>query len=285
MFMTNQEFFNRSLKIMLLILFLFDWRSVVSAETLQELMQKGDEKFQQQKYKEAIVFYEKAVGINPDFAPAYDALGDAHFFSGHKIDQVLWFYQTALQIDPHMAEAYSDMCRAYVQSSQFKPAESSCLKALTIDPNQVGAKFNLGWVYLGSGEAQKSVKYFTEVSQVLKIPLVYYGLGQAYATGGQNAMALEMITKLRDMGSSDWAIKLEQTIDLLLKQQEERKAMAEEEAGLKNGAEAHPNATFSTSVDGQLLQTQSQAPASPAADPDGQMQIRLKGKLYPLEEQ
>ncbi len=285
MFMTNREFFNRFLKIMLLILFLFDWRAAASAETLQELMQKGDESFQQQKYKEAIVFYEKAVEINPDFAPAYDALGDAHFFSGHKIDQVLWFYQTALQIDPHMAEAYSDMCRAYVQNSQFKPAESSCLKALAIDPNQVGAKFNLGWVYLGTRDAQKSIQCFTEVSQVLKIPLVYYGLGQAYATGGQNAMALEMITKLRDMGSSDWAIKLEQTIDILLKQQEERKAMAEEAANSKNGAAAHPNATSPTSVAGQPSQAQSQATNSSTPGSIGQMQIRLKGKLYPLEEQ
>ena len=61
------------------------------------------------RFDEAIVHFQRAVEIKPDFAEAYNNLANALARSG-QVDAAIVQYQKALEINPDNAGAHNNLC-------------------------------------------------------------------------------------------------------------------------------------------------------------------------------
>lgn len=197
--------------IFITFLFLFAGKGEAAlAPEAQDLFKKGFQAYQDGQYGTAIWHYEKVVDIDPNFAPVYNMLGLAHQKNGAPLSDVVWYFRVASDIDPRNEEAYENLCRFYYQARQFRECEAACKKLLELNPGAGSAKMQLAWNYLvGLRQPAEAIHYFKEVSIFVKEPVVYFGLGMAYAQNEDYAEALEMITKLRSMGADEFAVQLE----------------------------------------------------------------------------
>jgi tetratricopeptide (TPR) repeat protein len=196
---------------MVVMLVLFP--AAVFAQTLRDYYEKGEAEYQRGNYQKAIQEYEKAVELDPNFAPLYNALGLAHQAMQDKLADVIWFFKVAVDIDPQYADAYHNMCRAYYQAGKHNEAEQSCRKAMAINPDMLSAKLSLAWIYLvGKQQPADAVSYFNQVLGKIQSPMIYFGLGLAYAQSGDRARVLEVITVLRNQGENNLATQLERSI-------------------------------------------------------------------------
>lgn len=201
---------NRKWQMLLFIMLNLAIGFSVSAETIKEFYQQGQEAYNQGEFQKAIDLFEKAVEIDSNFAPAYNALGLAHKEINTDLFELVWLFKTATEIDPNYAEAYDNLGKAYYGLGQFDKAEESCLKALSLSPNMMSSKLSLGWIYLlGKSNPPEAINYFKQVLGKNKIAYAYYGLGIAYFMNGDKINVLETITTLRAMGKEDLALHLE----------------------------------------------------------------------------
>lgn len=235
-----------------------------------DVFRKGDQAFQAGDYQKAIEYYEQAVKINPDSAPAYNALGLAHHAQKDKLTNVVWFFHVALDIDPLYTDAESNLCRVYYEHGLFEEAEQSCLKALALDPNYGPVQLSLAWVYLiGKKMPDKAIVYFDEALKKTRSPVVYFGRGIAYGEIGESGKVIETITLLREMGSEEFASQLENSLrtSTMPSTNPETLTMPERQTGtlVPSGQD--------------VVEPPSQEEKS--QDVSGAMRIRLRGKLGP----
>ena len=198
---------------MITVVMVFVFPVVVVGQTLRDYYEKGEAEYQRGNYQKAIKEYEKAVDLDPNFAPVYNALGLAHQALQDKLADVIWFFKVAVDIDPQYADAYHNMCRAYYQAGKHNEAEKACRNAMAVNPDFLSAKLSLAWIYLvGKQQPADAVFYFNQVLEKIQSPMIYFGLGLAYAQSGDRARVLEVITVLRNQGENNLATQLERSI-------------------------------------------------------------------------
>jgi tetratricopeptide (TPR) repeat protein len=193
--------------------FLILSQGTVFGQALRDFYERGEAEYKRGNYQKAVQEYEKAVEVDPNFAPAYNALGLAHQAMQDKLSDVLWFFKVAVDIDPQYADAYHNMCRAYYQAGKHNEAEQSCRKALEVNSDMLSAKLSLAWIYLvGKQQPADAVLYFNQVLGKIQSPMIYFGLGLAYAQSGDRPRVLEVITVLRNQGENNLATQLERSM-------------------------------------------------------------------------
>lgn len=103
----------------------------------------------QEKYNEAIEFFEKALKMNGDFSAARtDSLAAYHLWASQcieddKVDEAITILSRALKQFPSSRVIYYDMGTAYDISGQYEKAMEQYRKALEIEPSFVAAKGNI----------------------------------------------------------------------------------------------------------------------------------------------
>lgn len=122
----------------------------------------------QEKYNEAVKYYEKALNVNQDFAPGYLGRGRARLAEGQdSTKNIRGDFLKALEKDPYMGEAYLE----------------------------------IGFLDLDSGDAETALTYLQQADVLLpSSQLVSYGLARGYAQLDEtdNALALAEETIRRD---------------------------------------------------------------------------------------
>src|SRR5208282_2762476 len=114
---------------------------------------------------------------------------------------------------PKMAQAYDNLGRIYYSRQDVDHAQEYFEKALKLDPNISNAQLCLAWInLLIRSRPMTAIKYFKMVLTVSQDPKIYYGMGQAYFASNQRTEAMDMITKLHDMGEEDMATRLEKSM-------------------------------------------------------------------------
>ncbi len=249
------------------VFFLFFGKMCFAQNTASELFDLGQTAENQGDKAKAIDFYEKSIESDADFAPAYSALATIYLDQNENMDDVVWLFSQAADLEPQNATHYTNMCRAYFQFQKHDWAEAACLKALSIDPNAMGAKMTLAWVYLfGKAQPADAVKYFKQIIEKVPNPKFYYGLGLAYAGSNEQANALDIITTLRSMGEETLASQLEK--------------MMRTSSG---SVAAMPTAMTNVNIrPSQIVSDKPLLPVSPpSSDPQsaGKIRIQLKARL------
>jgi TolB-like protein/DNA-binding winged helix-turn-helix (wHTH) protein/Tfp pilus assembly protein PilF len=96
----------------------------------------------------AVPHLDRAIQLDPNFAAAYAALGEAWSMQGvwgpygasrEAYAKALYYSQKAVSLDPASAEAYASLGHSLMQNRQWKNAETALRRAIELDPNNLEA--------------------------------------------------------------------------------------------------------------------------------------------------
>jgi tetratricopeptide (TPR) repeat protein len=144
---------------------------------------------------EAMVHFQIALQIKPDFADAHDNLGNALLQKGN-VDEAIVHYQTALQIKPDYADAHNNLGNALLQKGNVDEAIVQYQTALQIKPASAEACYNLGNALLQKGNVDEAIVHFQKALQINPDDSdACYHLGNALLQKGNVAEAITRYQK------------------------------------------------------------------------------------------
>jgi len=114
---------------------------------------------------EAMVHYQMALEIKPDFAEAHNNLGNFLFQKG-SVDEAMVHYQMALEIKPDYAEAHYNLGYALLKMGNVDEAIAHFQKALQIKPDYAEAHNNLGYALIQKGSVDEAIPHFQKALQI-----------------------------------------------------------------------------------------------------------------------
>lgn len=95
------------------------------------------------KFSEAEELYRKAIELNPNYAYAYNNLGNI-LSNLERYDEAEGFYRKAIDLDPNYALAYYNLGIILKSLNRYSEAETTYRKAIELDPNDALTYNNLG---------------------------------------------------------------------------------------------------------------------------------------------
>ncbi len=123
--------------------------------------------------EKAIELFQKAIELDPGYALAYAALGDAYSmrwlnygYPREWADEALKMSQKAISLDPSLAEGYKAL--GLVQESTGKVSEGleSYLKAVDLNPSYAPAVANIGGIYFRLGKYDEALKWTRKAAEL-----------------------------------------------------------------------------------------------------------------------
>jgi tetratricopeptide (TPR) repeat protein len=145
---------------------------------------------------EAIVHFQRALQIKPDYVKAYNNLGNALFKKGN-VDEAIAQFQKALQIKPEdaeihknlavaLAKAHGNYANTLVQMGRDDEAIVEFRKALELFPDFADARHDLAVILLHKGQVDEAIAQFREIwKQYPDEAMASFDLGNAYFQKGQ----------------------------------------------------------------------------------------------------
>jgi large repetitive protein len=113
----------------------------MTSNDVSVLNDKGDALYNQEKYEEAITYYDKALAIDPNYVYALNGKGNAIAVLG-KYEEAITYYDKALAIDPNYSDALNNKGITLADLGKYEEAITYYDKALAIDPNHDLAREN-----------------------------------------------------------------------------------------------------------------------------------------------
>jgi tetratricopeptide (TPR) repeat protein len=247
------------------------------AQAIKDLFEGAAKAFHEGNYEKAIADYERIIEMEPNFAPAYNALGLAMKVRGEANDDVIFYFKKAIELDPNFLPSYDNLGKLYYSNGNIDAAEENFKKGLALDPENESLILSLGWIdLLGRNDAESANKHFTKIINKSGSAMAYFGHGICLMSDNKRMEVMEIVTKLRGMSQEGLARDLETML------RENRSLLRTELPNassirtVKNENAAKPAAP-SKPASGQ------EKPKSPESlseyDEDGQLRVRLLDKL------
>jgi tetratricopeptide (TPR) repeat protein len=150
-------------------------------------------------YDNAVVQFEKALAIDPNYAKAHNNLGLVYYAKG-MFDEANAQFKNALTINPNLAEAYNNLGLVCYTKGMYDNAVVQFEKALAIDPNYANSHNNLGLVYYTKGMFDEAIAQFEKALAINpnyasthnNIGLAYYKKGNYIVAKGHFDKALKL---------------------------------------------------------------------------------------------
>ena len=149
----------------------------------------------QGKLEEAIEAYNKALSIKPEYADAYNNIGNALQLKG-KLEEAIQAYKKALSIKPEYAEAYYNM--GVVLQELVKPEEAieTYNKALSIKPDYAKAYNNMGIILKDQGKLDEAIESNNKALSIKPdFAEAYNNMGNALQEQGKLEKAMKAFKK------------------------------------------------------------------------------------------
>jgi len=102
------------------------------------------------EYDKAIKLYQECIKIKPNYAGAYTNLGNA-LNKTKRHEEAIYFHKTAIALDAKSANHFSNCASAYKNLGRFDKAKNLYEKAISLEPSHVNAHFDLATVLLQTG--------------------------------------------------------------------------------------------------------------------------------------
>jgi tetratricopeptide (TPR) repeat protein len=160
------------------------------------------------QYKEAAEAYRQAIKLDPyNAADAQYALGLALRDWG-RTDEEIQAYKQAIRLKPDYASAYERLGQAYLRAKRFTEAAETFRQLMVLKPGEAGAPNNLGEAYLGMNRFNEAVDSFRQAIRLNPaLGRAYFNLGKAYLALGNRDAAMEQYNLLQTL-DANWAEKL-----------------------------------------------------------------------------
>lgn len=137
------------------------------------------------KAAEAAAHYERAIQIQPDYAPAYNNLGVLQRSMG-KVDQAIATYQRALSLKGDYPDAHYNLANALLQQNRAQEAADHFKIALQSIPDSAGAANNLGIALAAQAKPEDAVAAFrAAVAAEPNSAIAHRNLADALSSAGQ----------------------------------------------------------------------------------------------------
>ncbi len=210
------------------------------------LLQKGD-------VDEAIVHYQKALQITPDYSEACCNLGTALLQKGD-VDEAIVHYQKALQITPDFAKAHNNLGNAFQKKGRLGEAIEQFNHALEIDPAFAIARYNLGNTLLQKGQVAEAMEQFQKALEIQPAyPEADNNLGVALMRSGRGDEAIQWFQKALEI-NPDYAEAHDNLANMLVVQGKLDEAIGHYQKTIQlnpDYADAHNNLGMALGMKGQ----------------------------------
>ena len=141
-------------------------------------------------YQQAILDYDKATKINPNYAEAYYNRGAVYGILGNN-RQAIEDYDKAIEINPNYAEAHYDRGVVYGILGNNGQAIEDFDKAIEINPEYAEAYNNRGIAYGKAGDQRRAIADYDRAIQISpRFALAYRNRGAAYGELGDQRQAI-----------------------------------------------------------------------------------------------
>ena len=141
----------------------------------------------ERRYDEAITHYQRAIGLRPDYAPAYNNLASALNSLGRTGDAIA-AYQDALRLQPDYPEAHYNLGNALLAAGKRDEAAAHFQAALPSMAGSADVHNNLGIALMAEGKATDAIGEFRKAVELEPDSArAQRNLGDALATTGARA--------------------------------------------------------------------------------------------------
>ncbi len=155
--------------------------------------------YRQGKFAQALLDFNKAIYINPDFAEGYNNRSVLYALKGNFI-QALSDSNKAIKLDPHYADAYYNRGNTYNNHHDFNRAMSDYSKAIEISPDFAGAYYNRASVYESQGDFVQAISDYSKAIEINPaFAMAYYNRGIIYVKQENLTKAISDYTKAVDI--------------------------------------------------------------------------------------
>jgi tetratricopeptide (TPR) repeat protein len=151
----------------------------LDSQKVKDLVNKGNEFFNQGKYEEAIGYYDEALALKPENSEALFNKGTALCQLG-KLREAISFFDKVLEINPQDWEALHNKGNALLNLSCFNESLECYNRALEINPEDAETIYNKGNLLLHLGRFEEAAKLFDE-ALVLNPQMAEASLNKALA--------------------------------------------------------------------------------------------------------
>lgn len=151
----------------------------------------------------AIPLYEKAIELNPQLSVAYNNLGNIYCVKG-EIDKAISFFEKAVELDPKYSEAYNGLGNAYQEKGDIDKAIPQYEKAIELNPNYSEAYNDMGLAYYHQGNLDKAIPSIEKAIDLNpEDASAYFNLGLAYKKKGDLDKAIQYFEKAIQLDPTD----------------------------------------------------------------------------------
>ena len=122
----------------------------------------------QNKFDEAIGYYEKGIKIDPSFALIYNNLGLLHrnLNTGESIKKAEYFYKKSISLNQNIAEPYNNLGNLLSSLTKYEDAEDCYRKAILVNSQFSQSYFNLGTLFLATGKINDAKINFNKAIEI-----------------------------------------------------------------------------------------------------------------------
>jgi tetratricopeptide (TPR) repeat protein len=203
-------------------------------------MNLGDALARNGRFDYAMVHYDEAIRLQPNFADAYYNRGSVLLARG-RIDEAIADLEKTLQIQPNDADAHTTLGNAFLRKGSPQEAIARYKEASALAPEDPHSRNNIAWVLATISDASlrngsRAVEFAEQAVQLSdgREPRFMRTLAAAYAEIGRFSEALAVAQQAAVMasmqGKADVANRLKKDLVLYRERQPIR------DPGLTNGS-------------------------------------------------
>ena len=160
-------------------------KSPITAATAH--LRIGNVYLTQKQYERAIAAYQRAVTLNPEYAEAYNHLGEA-LGQSRQYSRALQAFNQAVAIDPKLLRARYNIGITYDRLGNFKYSEFVFRTLIRDHPDYDPAYDGLAVALSKSGRAKEAIPFHQKaISLSPNEPSYYYNLALSYLILGDTS--------------------------------------------------------------------------------------------------
>jgi len=130
-----------------------------------EHLRKGDLYSDEAKWNEAIIEYNEAINLKPDFIEAYNNRATAYTATG-EYDNAIADCTKAIELDPESTIPYYNRSIAYLYKGEYEKAIADCDKILAFGLNSPWVHYHRGMAHFEMGDYMSAITDFENAKNI-----------------------------------------------------------------------------------------------------------------------